>query len=76
MKFFNKKNAKSQNTVAKRGRLPSLRRIREFLRLNQTEMAEILDVTQAMVSMVESGKARAGRKLRRRISEVATQTAA
>lgn len=59
-----------------RGRRPSLRKVRETLELNQSEMAEVLDVTQAMVSMVESGKAQAGRKLLRRINEVVQQISA
>lgn len=59
-----------------RGRRPSLRKVRETLDLNQSEMAEVLDVTQAMVSMVESGKAQAGRKLLRRINEVVQQISA
>ena len=64
------------NKVSRRGRRPGLRKIRESLNLNQSEMAEVLDVTQAMISMVESGKARAGRKLLRRIEAVVEQVAA
>jgi predicted transcriptional regulator len=69
------KISNGRKAASRRGRLPGLRKIRELLNLNQVEMAAVLDVTQAMISMVESGKARAGRKLRRRISEVVDQVA-
>jgi predicted transcriptional regulator len=76
MKNINNVKSVSQKTNARRGRRPSLRKVRETLNLNQCEMAEVLDITQAMVSMVESGKAKAGRKLLRRIGEVAEQISA
>jgi transcriptional regulator with XRE-family HTH domain len=51
-------------TPGKRGRKPSLRKIRESLGLNQAEFAARLNITQAYVSQMESGKAVVSDKVR------------
>lgn len=59
----------------RRGRRPSVIKVRKALGLTQVELAKKLRVTQAMVSMVESGKAKPGPKLSSRIEKLRVKAA-
>ena len=54
-------------TNSRRGRMPSLRKVREALGLNQCGMAKRLRVTQAAISMIEAGKMKPGSELKDKI---------
>jgi predicted transcriptional regulator len=62
-----KMNMSKNKTNARRGRMPSLRKIREALGLNQCGMAKRLRVTQAAISMIEAGKMKPGTELKDKI---------